>query len=104
MEFRAKVLDGSSGVTACVIDAVNEADARRQIALRELRLISSEPARRLRRLMHAPQLHLAVFSQQLVSLLDAGLALVESLEALAQKESSAGTRQILERILQRLYE
>jgi general secretion pathway protein F len=104
VEFRAKVLDGSSGVTACVIDAVNEADARRQIALRELRLISIEPARRLRRLMHAPQLHLAVFSQQLVSLLDAGLALVEALEALAQKESSAGTRQILERILQRLYE
>ena len=48
MEFRAKVLDGSSGVTAHVIDAVNEADARRQIALRELRLISLEPARRLR--------------------------------------------------------
>jgi general secretion pathway protein F len=104
VEFRAKVLDGSSGVTACVIDAVNEADARRQIALRELRLISLQPARRLRRLMQSPQLPLAVFSQQLVSLLDAGLSLVEALEALAQKESSAGTQRILERILQRLYE
>ena len=47
MEFRAKVLDVSSGVTSCVIDAVNEADARRQIALRNLRVISLEPARRL---------------------------------------------------------
>jgi general secretion pathway protein F len=104
VEFRAKVLDGSSGVTACLIDAVNEADARRQIALRNLRVISLEPARRLRRLMQSPQLPLAVFSQQLVSLLDAGLSLVEALEALAQKESSAGTQRILERILQRLYE
>jgi general secretion pathway protein F len=104
VEFRAKVLDGSSGVTSCVIDAVSEADARRQIALRELRLISLEPARRLRRLWQAPQLPVAVFSQQLVSLLEAGLSLVESLEALAQKESHTGTQRILERILQRLYE
>jgi len=104
VEFRAKVLDGSSGVTACVIDAVNEADARRQIALRNLRVISLEPARRLRRLLQAPQLPLAVFSQQLVSLLDAGLSLVEALEALAQKESNSGTQHILERILLRLYE
>jgi general secretion pathway protein F len=103
VEFRAKVLDGS-GVSTCVIDAVNEADARRQIALRDLRLISLEPVRRLRRLLNAPQLHLAVFSQQLVSLLDAGLSLVEALEALAQKESNTGTQRILEQILQRLYE
>ena len=74
MEFRAKVLDGSSGVTTCVIDAVNEADARRQMALRDLRVISLEPVRRLRRMLQSPQLHLTVFSQQLVSLLDAGLS------------------------------
>ena len=104
MEFRAKVLDASSGVSTCVIDAVNEADARRQIALRDLRLISLEPVRRLRRWLHAPQLHLAVFSQQLVSLLDAGLSLVEALEALSQKESNSGTQRILAQILMRLYE
>ena len=104
MEFRVKVLDGSSSVTCCVIDAVNEADARRQVALRNLRVISLEPARRLRRLLQAPQLQLAVFSQQLVSLLEAGLSLVEALEALSQKESNAGTRRTLERILLRLYE
>ena len=104
MEFRAKVLDASSGVTTCVIDAVNEADARRQIALRDLRLISLEPVRRLRRWLHTPQLHLAVFSQQLVSLLDAGLSLVEALEALSQKESNSSTQRILAQILMRLYE
>lgn len=104
MEFRVKALDLSSSVISCVVDAVDEADARRQIALRELRVISLEPMRRLRALLQKPQLQVAVFSQQLVSLLDAGLSLVEALEALAQKESSGGTKRILDRILARLFE
>src|SRR5439155_960327 len=104
MEFRIKALDASSSVISCVVDAVDEAEARRQLALQELRVISLEPMRRLRRLFRPPQLQLAVFSQQLVSLLDAGLSLVEALEALAQKESSATTKRTLDRILARLYE
>jgi len=84
VEFRIKALDRSSSVISCVVDAVDETDARRQIALQDLKVISLEPLRRLRRLFQPPQLQLAVFSQQLVSLLDAGLSLVEALEALAQ--------------------
>ncbi|MBV8784543.1 MAG: type II secretion system F family protein [Gammaproteobacteria bacterium] len=104
MEFRIKALDGAHAVVACTIDAVDEGDARRQLALRELRVISLEPVRRLRWLLQKPHLKLAIFSQQLVSLLDAGLSLVEALEALAQKESNAVTRRTLEQILNRLYE
>jgi len=104
VEFRIKALDASASVVSCVIDAVDEADARRQLALRQLKIISLEPVRRLRRLFQAPQLQVAVFSQQLVSLLEAGLSLVEALEALAQKESNAGTKHTLDRILARLYE
>jgi general secretion pathway protein F len=87
-----------------MVDAVDEADARRQLALKALRVISLRPTRRLRRVFQKAQLQLAVFSQQLVSLLDAGLSLVEALEALAQKESNAGTKRTLDRILARLYE
>src|SRR5438874_11054928 len=104
MEFRIKALDASSSVISCVVDAVDEAEARRQLALKDLKVISLEPMRRLRRLFQAPQLQLAVFSQQLVSLLDAGLSLVEALEALAQKESNNSTKHTLDRILARLYE
>ena len=104
MEFRVKALDAGSSVVSQVIDAVDEADARRQVALKDLKLISLEPVRRFRRLFQAPHLQLAVFSQQLVSLLEAGLSLVEALEALAQKESSSSTQHILDRILTRLYE
>ena len=102
MEFRIKALDTSSSVISCVVDAVDEADARRQLILKDLRVISLEPMRRLRRLFQAPQLQLAVFSQQLVSLLDAGLALVEALEALAQKESNTATKRTLDRMLAQL--
>src|SRR2546423_790550 len=104
MEFRIKALDASSSVISCVVDAVDEAEARRQLALKDLKVISLEPIRRLRGLFQAPQLQLAVFSQQLVSLLDAGLSLVEALESLAQKESNNSTKHTLDRILARLYE
>src|SRR5256884_10003371 len=104
VEFRIKALDSTRSVISCVLDAVDEADARRQLALKDLKVISLEPIRRLRMLMRPAQLQLAVFSQQLVSFLDAGLSLVESLEALAERESSDGTKRTLDRILSRLYE
>jgi general secretion pathway protein F len=104
VEFRIKAMDSSHAVISCVLDAVDEADARRQLALRSLKIISLEPIRRLRLWMRPPQLPLAVFSQQLVSLLDAGLSLVEALEALAERESGVGTKRTLDRILARLYE
>jgi general secretion pathway protein F len=104
MEFRIKALDHAHGIVACVVDAVDEADARRQLSLNELRVISLAPIRRLRLLARAPKLQLAIFSQQLVSLLDAGLSLVEALEALAERESTTGAHRTLERVLSRLYE
>ena len=73
MEFRIKALDNAHDIVACVIDAVDEADARRQLTLKELKVVSLAPVRHLRLSGRAPQLQLAVFSQQLVSLLDAGL-------------------------------
>jgi general secretion pathway protein F len=104
MEFRIKTLDGSLGVTSQVLDAVDEPDARRQLELRDLKVISLTPIRRMRLFARPAQLELAVFSQQLVSLLDAGLSLVESLEALAERESNSGAHRILQRVLGRLYE
>lgn len=104
MEFRIKALDHAHDIVACVIDAVDEADARRQLTLKELKVVSLAPIRHLRLSGRAPQLQLAVFSQQLVSLLDAGLSLVEALEALAERESTTGAHRTLERVLGRLYE
>lgn len=104
VEFRVKALNGSAAVVACTVDAVDEADARRQLALRDLRIISLAPVRRMRGWLQPVQLRLAVFSQQLVSLLEAGLSLVEALEALAEKEGNPSVKRTLEQILTRLYE
>ena len=59
MEFRIKALDASSSVISCVVDAVDEAEARRQLALKDLKVISLEPMRRMR-LFRAPQLQLEI--------------------------------------------
>lgn len=104
MEFRVKALDGSRAVVSTVLEAADESELRRQLALKELRVISVQPKRRSQLLARSHALDLAVFSQQLVSLLDAGLSLVEALEALTEKEASSAAKQTLDRVLARLYE
>ena len=104
MEYQVKVLEVGNGITSRVLSAVDETDARRQLALLDLRIISLAPIRRLRLQRRQPQLQLAVFSQQLVSLLDAGLSLVEALEALAERTGTFGSHSVLDRVLGRLYE
>ena len=104
MEYRVKALDGGRSVVSRVLDAVDEGDARRKLELQDLRIISLAPIRRLGLLRRQPQLQLAVFTQQLVSLLDAGLSLVEAPEALAERAGTLGTHSVLDRVLTRLYE
>ena len=104
MEYRVKALDGGRSVVSRVLDAVDEGDARRKLELQDLRIISLAPIRRLGLLRRQPQLQLAVFTQQLVSLLDAGLSRVEALEALAERAGTLGTHSVLDRVLTRLYE
>ena len=104
MEYRVKALDGGRSVVSRVLDAVDEGDARRKLELQDLRIIALAPIRRLGLLRRQPQLQLAVFTQQLVSLLDAGLSLVEALEALAERAGTLGTHSVLDRVLTRLYE
>jgi general secretion pathway protein F len=104
MEFRVKALDREHAVLAQAVDAVDETDARRQLGLLGLRAISVTPVRQVRLFARAAKVPLVIFSQELVALLDAGLSLVESIEALTEKESSPSVRRPLEQILSRLYE
>ncbi|CAG0996125.1 Type II secretion system protein F [Methylophilaceae bacterium] len=48
--------------------------------------------------------NLMLFSQELLSLLDSGLSLIEAMEALAEKEQQAETRTILNQVMASLYE
>jgi general secretion pathway protein F len=103
MEFRVKALDREQAVLAQQIDAVDESDARRQLGLLGLRVISLTPVRQ-RYLGRPAKIPLVIFSQELVALLEAGLSLVESIEGLTEKETNPVIRRPLEQILGRLYE
>src|ERR1700688_2144614 len=104
MEFRVKALDREQAVLAQQVDAIDETDARRQLGMLGLRVISLTPVRQMRLFARSAKVPLVIFSQELVSLLDAGLSLVESIEALTEKEVSPAVRRPLEQILGRLYE
>src|SRR6202043_3701273 len=104
MEFRVKALDREQAVLAQLVDAIDETDARRQLGLLGLRVISLTPVRQARLFARPGKIPLVIFSQELVSLLDAGLSLVEAIEALTEKEASPAVRRPLEQILARLYE
>lgn len=110
MQYDVRALTADHLITQLSIDANDEADARRQIEARGLFAAAITPARRpmLGGMFQSSgskrHLSLVLFSQELLALLNAGLSIVEGLEALLEKESSESTRSILSRLLAGLRE
>jgi general secretion pathway protein F len=102
MRFRITTLDGGQGVAIHEMDALDEADAQRQALSRGLRVLAIQ-ASRLKGLRRA-RLSLVAFSNELVALLEAGLSLVEGIDALTEKERDESVRHLLEGLRRRLYE
>ena len=84
------------------MDALDEADAHRQALARGLRVLAIQAAR-LKGWRRA-RLSLVAFSNELVALLEAGLSLVEAIDALTEKERDESVRHLLEGLRRRLYE
>ena len=106
MQFNVKALDSAAGVVEILVEASDEADARRQVAAQGRRLIAIAAARRvgLGFMQQRQTVPVVQFSEELVALLDAGLTLVEGIEALTEKESQPGVRRSLEQLRSRLFE
>ncbi len=102
MRFRVIALDAVSTTAVHEMEALDEQDARRQAAARGLRVLAVEAAR-WRRTRRA-KLALVPFSNELISLLEAGLTLVEAIDALTEKERDEAVRSVLEGLRRRLYE
>ena len=102
MRFRITTLDGAQGVAIHEVDALDEGDAHRQVLARGLRVLAIHAAR-LRGSRRA-RLSLVAFSNELVALLEAGLSLVEAIDALTEKERDESVRHLLEGLRRRLYE
>jgi len=105
MQFAVRTLAPDLSIASVVIDALDEADARRQCELRGLYVSAVEPAggSRLQR-ARGGKLSIVLFSQELLALLNAGLGIVEGLEALLEKEANPAARVVLERLLAGLRE
>jgi general secretion pathway protein F len=106
MRYEVKALRGDEGPTAWVLDAVDAGDAASQMLARGYSVIAVRakaawPAWPGQRRGHFP---LVLFSQELLALLQAGLALVEALETLTEKEQRPEVKQTLTQIIASLYE
>lgn len=105
MQFDVRALSNDRMMTCITIDALDEAEARRQVETRGLYVSSITPARGsligINRFNtpRSSRLSLTLFSQELLALLNAGLSIVESLEALLEKEANEATRAPLTRLL-----
>lgn len=107
MQFDVRALSADHLVTQLTVDAVDEEDVRRQMEARGLFPASITPIRRplpRLRFRSSSRISLTLFSQELLALLNAGLSIVEGLEALQEKETSEASRVMLTRLLQALRE
>ena len=107
MQFEIRSFQGASGVKAIVVEAPSLEMAGKIAVERGLRVLSIIPKKAFgigpRR--HATRgFPLGQFSQELLTLLDAGLSLVESIETLAEKEVRADRKDLMNRLIQDLYQ
>jgi general secretion pathway protein F len=106
MQFEVKVLRGNAGLMSMLLDASDVRDAEAQANAQGYTVIA---ARVRRQWLALPQWRnsgfpLVHFSQELVALLQAGLSLIESLEALNEKEERPEVKKTLSQIIASLYE
>lgn len=108
MKYLVRALTAEQQLTDIRVDAVDAADARRQIEQRGLYVAQiGEEGAGLAGLLKGQRtdrtpLSLVLFSQELLALLRAGLGIVEALEALLEKEGGAALRPVLSRLLEGL--
>jgi general secretion pathway protein F len=105
MRFEVKAMRDGGAVTRLALDASDEADAARLAKAQGYAVLSVRSLQPLRALgRRRQQFPLGMFAQELLTLLEAGLAVVESLETLREKESHPDRAQVLARIVAGLYE
>ena len=92
MKFSVKAVSGASDVVQLTIEAGDMAEARRSAAGQGLSILSIKARNPIAGYLRPSRkvFALDLFIQELVSLLDAGLSLVEAIDLLAEKEQGRG--------------
>ncbi|MBT3067996.1 type II secretion system F family protein [Rhodoferax sp. U11-2br] len=97
MQFLVKTLKADSGIGTTVVDAASRAEAVAQARALGQAVLSAAPVPLLRRLQvsGSSRFPLLLFSQELLSLLESGITIVEAIETLAEKEGRPAVRDVL---------
>ena len=105
MQFEVKALRSGEGVCVLSVSALNEGEAASVAKSQGYAVLSVKAAGvALSRLKSRKSFPLVLFSQELLSLLNAGLSLIEALEALTDKERNPESKKVFDAIISRLYE
>jgi general secretion pathway protein F len=108
MQFQIKAVDAGKGIINMLLEAPTAEAARQAAEHQGLRVMSLNPKRPLwalgLSLGRRQEFPLVLFSQELATLINAGLSLVNAIESLAEKEEDAGTRRVLNDLARLLYE
>lgn len=106
MRYEMKAIGEREGVLALALEAADEADAIRQAKSQGYAVLAIRRAQSWRGWIEQRRARfpLTLFSQELLALLDAGLTLVEAIEALAENEHRPETRKTLRQVIGSLYE
>ncbi|WP_426111096.1 type II secretion system F family protein [Massilia sp. PWRC2] len=103
MQFDVRAMSADAAIAELRIDALDEADARRQVEARGL-FVAAVKRRDGGARGSGGGISLVLFSQELLALLSAGLGVVEALEALLEKEANGALANVLARLLAGLRE
>ena len=102
MRFQVKAMRDAGGVSMLECEAADSADASRRIEALGYAVLSIKPRAGTFFGGRGQKFPLVLFSQELLVLLRAGIPLVESLQALEEKERNASARGVIERLLESL--
>jgi general secretion pathway protein F len=105
MQFEIRAMRSGEGVCVLSIAALNQTDAVTTAKSQGYAVLSvKEASQSLALLKPRKTFPLVLFSQELLSLLEAGLSLIEAMLALADKERHPEAKKVLDSIIARLYE
>jgi general secretion pathway protein F len=105
MKFHLKVVRGNE-VSVLSLEASDALQAESLASAQgySVLAVSGESVRSGVALFKRSSFNLLLFSQELLSLMESGLSLIEAVEALAEKEHHAETRAVLQQVMAALYE
>jgi general secretion pathway protein F len=106
MRFKVRTLSSSGTLGNIEIEAADADDATRRVSGDGSRVLSLRPVHglTLKGWQRRRAFPLMLFNQELLALLRAGLALVEAIDALAEKEPQPANRAVLARLREKLHE